>query len=158
MSENNNQSLGKRSETRLAIVKALYAGEINSKINIHKPAAGLTLDMIKLYHESASEDEVVNLDEELLAEVVQGVIEHLEILDVKINGHIGSGWNIERLGPVIRSVLRAAIFELMNYTSTPLKVIINEYVNITKNFFDEKEVGFVNGILDKIAHEVRGDE
>ena len=53
------------------------------------------------------------------------------------------------------SILRTAVFEMMNHGNTHLKIIINEYVGITRSFFDEKDVGFVNGILDKIGHEVR---
>lgn len=152
------ESQGRRNESRLAVVKALYAGEINEKISFSKSPAHLSLDIIKLYHESVEDDEPINLDEKFLTDVIIGVCGNLEILNKTIEENISDGWNLERLGPVLRSILRAAIYELMYFSDTPFKVIINEYVNITKTFFDEKEVGFVNGILDKISHLVRSGE
>ena len=146
--------MSKRTNSRYAAVKALYASEINEKIDIHKSSAELTLDIISYYHDKV-EETPVELDEEFLADVVRGVLEARDDLDGKINKNLVEGWKLERLGPVIRSILRAAILELMIFTDTPFKVIINEYVNITRSFYDEKEVGFVNGVLDKISHEVR---
>lgn len=150
--ETKNTTSGKRSTTRLAAVKALYAAEINQKINENKTPAQLTLDIIAYYHEN---EEKQKLDEEMLANMVKGVCEHVDELDKSINRHIGTTWTLERLGPVLRSILRLAVYELMSFEDTPLKVVINEYVTITRGFFDDKEVGFVNGILDKIGHEVR---
>jgi N utilization substance protein B len=147
---------GRRTESRIAAVKALYAGEINEKIDNRKSPALLALDIIALYNDIEKDNTLPNLDEKFVTEVITGVCENLGLLDKKIESHLGDEWKLERLGPVIRSILRAAIYELMKYTDTPFKVIINEYVNITRSFFDEKEVGFVNGILDKISHEVRG--
>ncbi|MCE3232582.1 MAG: nusB [Rickettsiaceae bacterium] len=151
-----NIATGRRTNTRLAAVKALYASEINHKINEKKTPAELTLDIIAYYHE-IDKDTKTQLDESFLASIVKGVCENIQDLDKSINRHIGTGWSLERLGPVMRSILRSAVFELMSFDDTPLKVIINEYVNITRGFFDDKEVGFVNGILDKIGHEVRGE-
>jgi N utilization substance protein B len=151
--ETENATSGKRSNTRQASVKALYAAEINHKINENKSPAELTLDIIAYYHEN---EEKAKLDEEMLAKMIKGVCENIDTLDNTINRHIGSNWTLERLGPVLRSILRLAVYELMTFEDTPLKVAINEYVNITRGFFDDKEVGFVNGILDKIGHEVRG--
>jgi N utilization substance protein B len=79
----------------------------------------------------------------------------LDKIDELVCKYLGQGWSMERLGPVLRNILRIAIFELMSYEETSIKIIINEYVNITRLFFDEKEVGFANGILDKIAHNIR---
>lgn len=154
--DTNINTVGKRTESRIAAVKALYAGEINEKIDNKKSPSVLALDIIALYNESEKEHGTHNLDQKFLISLITGVCENLHLLDTKIESYLGTDWKIERLGPVIRSILRAAIFELLKYDDTPFKVIINEYVNITRSFFDEKEVGFVNGILDKIAHEVRG--
>ena len=149
---------GRRSESRVAVVKALYTSEINAKINFNKSPAHLSLDIISLYHESVEGSEAVNLDEKFLTDVIIGVCGNLDLLNKAIEDNIGDGWSLERLGPVMRSILRAAIYELMYFSDTPFKVIINEYVNITKTFFDAKEVGFVNGILDKMSNQLRPDE
>lgn len=144
---------GKRNNTRLASVKALYAAQINEKINTKKSPAQLTVDIISFYFET--EGKAKNLDQEFLVELIKGVCENQQILDDKIKSKLTDAWKLERLGPVLVGILRTATFEIMKYSDTHLKVIINEYVNITRSFFDEKEVGFVNGVLDKIGHEIR---
>jgi N utilization substance protein B len=65
---------------------------------------------------------------------------------------------MERLGPVLRAILRSAIFELLAGTDVPAKVVINEYVDLTRAFFEGNEPGFVNGVLDRLAHELRESE
>jgi N utilization substance protein B len=85
-------------------------------------------------------------------------MEHQAVLDAKIEKYLQSGWNLERLGSVMRSLLRVAVYELMEYEKLPIKVIINEYVNIAHRFFDRKDVSFVNGVLDQIAKEVRNKD
>ncbi len=64
-------------------------------------------------------------------------------------------FNMERLGAVMRALLRAGVYELMAFTDVPVKVVISEYVTLARSFFSESETGFVNGILDKISREVR---
>jgi len=149
----NSSSTGKRNNTRLAAVKALYAAQINEKIDSKKSPTQLTIDIVEFYFETEGKNK--NLDQEFLIELIQGVFKNTEELDNAIRSKLNEGWKLERLGPVILSVLRTAIFEIMNCNDTHLNVIINEYVTITRSFFDEKEVGFVNGVLDKIGHEVR---
>lgn len=61
-------------------------------------------------------------------------------------------WKISRMSVVTRSILRLAIYELLN-TKTPPKVVINEAVNIAKKYGDDNEPKFINGILNRIARE-----
>lgn len=147
------QSGGKRTNTRLAAVKALYSFEINELSDKSKTPGELMVDIIEFYYETDGKNK--SLDQEFLSELIQGVCENKTVLDKSIVSKLSDGWKIERLGPVILSILRTAVFEMMSHSDTHLKIIINEYVGITRSFFDEKEVGFVNGILDKIGHEVR---
>ncbi len=53
-----------------------------------------------------------------------------------------------------RAILRASLYELLS-TQTPSAVIIDEYINITRVFFDDAEVSFVNGILNTLAKKIR---
>ncbi len=158
MTAANIASHGKRTESRFAAIKALYAADINHKIEENKTPAELTLDIISYYHDNDEGLKNVKLDEEFLAKIVLGVCENISVLNQKIANNLTDGWSMERRGSVLRAILRAGVYELMVFSDTPLKVILNEYVNITREYFDEKEVGFVNGILDKIAHEVRENE
>jgi len=60
-------------------------------------------------------------------------------------------WRIERLGVVERNILRLAVFELRTETAPP-KVIINEAVQLAHWFGGRKSPGFINGVLDRVAH------
>ena len=63
-----------------------------------------------------------------------------------------NNWSINRLGIADAAILKVAIYELL-YTDTPAKVCIDEAIELAKDFSDEKVVGMINGVLDKIYHE-----
>lgn len=147
--------MSKRSETRYAAVKALYAYDIETNIDDKKLPGELALDIITYYHNNEEGVGGAKIDEKFLLQLVKGVCENVAVIDDVVKKNLSNDWNISRLGPVIRAILRSAVYELLNFADTPLKVIINEYVEITKSFFDEKDVSFVNGILDKIGHAAR---
>lgn len=82
--------------------------------------------------------------------LVNGVLEKEEELENIANNYLNN-WNINRLGITDASILKIAIYELM-YTDTPKKVCIDEAIELAKDFSDEKVVGMINGVLDKIYH------
>ena len=67
-------------------------------------------------------------------------------------------WSLKRMDSTLLSVLRCGCAEFLIFDNTPVKVIINEYTNIASSFFNEKEVDFVNGILDSLAQKFRSNE
>ena len=64
-------------------------------------------------------------------------------------------WKLERIESVARAVLRAGTYEIIARPDVPTSVIISEYVDVTKAFFDDTKPGFVNGVLDKLAQQIR---
>ncbi len=74
--------------------------------------------------------------------------------DEIICGALKTGWALDRIESVTRAIFRAALYELLE-TKTPSPVIIDEYLNITHNFFDAPEVSFVNGVLNTVAQKIR---
>ena len=82
---------------------------------------------------------------------VSGVLNNKEELDSIANKYLNN-WNILRLGIADAAILKIAIYELL-YTDTPDKVCIDEAVELSKDFSDEKVSGMINGVLDKIYHE-----
>lgn len=91
----------------------------------------------------------------LFSELVDDVAaNHARYIEL-INAHIGENWDPARLPLVEKSLLLCAVAELYSKPETDTKVILNEYINLTKGFFDDKKAGFVNGILDAIARKVR---
>ena len=95
------------------------------------------------------EGNIKEIDLEDIKEVLKGVEENIEEIDELIKSNLQK-WKIDRISKVNLSILRLAIYE-MNYVSdVPEKVAINEALEITKKYSDEKSVSFVNGVLDKI--------
>lgn len=88
------------------------------------------------------------------AKLTEGAWKNHERSDEMICGALKAGWTLERIEPVTRAILRAALYELVE-TQTPSPVIINEYLNITHGFFDESEVAFVNGLLNTLKQKIR---
>ena len=92
---------------------------------------------------------------ELAKELVNGVIEKEEELVNLANSYLNN-WNLSRIGIVDAAILKIAIYEIL-YTNTPAKVCIDEAIELAKDFSDEKVVGMINGVLDKVYHNLKED-
>ena len=73
-------------------------------------------------------------------------------IDRAIAGHLAVGWKLERIDATLRALFRAAVFELM--TGAAKEIVIDEYVEIAKSFFEGPEPGFVNAALDALARDL----
>lgn len=82
--------------------------------------------------------------------LINGVLEHEEELISIANKYLNN-WNISRLGLTDAAIIKIAIYEIM-YTDTPKKVCIDEAIELAKDYSDEKVVGMINGVLDKVYH------
>ncbi len=87
--------------------------------------------------------------------LAHGAFRDREAIDEAIKG-ASQNWRLERLAAVDRNLLRLAAYELMHEPRVPTAVVIDEAVEIAKRFGGEKSSGFVNGVLDALAREVRG--
>src|SRR3546814_16297441 len=67
-------------------------------------------------------------------------------------------WTIERIELLLHVLLRAAVFELSNRLAVPARVVISEYVDLAGAFSDGREIAFVNGLLDRLAHVLSAEE
>lgn len=89
-------------------------------------------------------------DEEFFHELFKKTIENEEFLEDLITKK-ASNWEFERIAYTDRLILMLAISEMMNFSSIPVKVTINEYIELSKNYSTPKSKQFVNGVLDVIA-------
>lgn len=64
------------------------------------------------------------------------------------------GWNKKRISPVSRALISLAVFEMLAMEDVPAKVAINEAVELSKKYDDEKAFSFVNGVLNAVAEEL----
>jgi N utilization substance protein B len=88
------------------------------------------------------------------AQVVVGVGDHVQALD-ELLGRFAHNWDVERMPALDRAVLRLAVYELVHRPDVPRNVIINEAVELAKRFSTDDSGRFVNGMLARIADEVR---
>lgn len=140
-----------RSVARLAAVQALYQMDI----------AGLGAEaVVREFHDHRFDRDVEGrtlapADEAWFALIVRGVAANQSDVDGGIRKRLASGWRLERIDATARAILRAAAFELMRQPEVPTEVVIDEYVEIAKSFFEGPEPGFVNAALDRIAADAR---
>ncbi|MGG7077664.1 transcription antitermination factor NusB [Clostridium sardiniense] len=95
------------------------------------------------------EGNIKEVDLEYIKEVLKGVEENKDSIDDLIKENLQK-WKIERISKVNLAILRLAVYEMNYVNDVPEKVAINEALEITKKYSDEKSVSFVNGVLDKI--------
>jgi N utilization substance protein B len=99
------------------------------------------------------ENNFAKVDREYFSELLSGVASSLSDLDKQLEQYMTR--SVESVDPIERAVLRLAAYEFVNRFDVPYRVVINEAVNITKEYCAENSHTFVNGVLDKLAKEVR---
>ena len=96
------------------------------------------------------ERKIINTD--FLKELVEGVLNNINDIDNNISKYL-ENWTIDRIGLTDQAIIRISVYELL-YTNTPNLVCINEAIELSKKYSDEKVSKMINGVLDKIYHEV----
>jgi N utilization substance protein B len=140
-----------RSAARLAAVQALYQLEMEGSAvapllhQFHEHRLGATI-------EGATYAEA---EQGFFDDVVKGVDARRGEIDTLITGKLAEGWALERLDRPMRAILRAGTYELIARPDVPVASVISEYVDVAKAFYDKKESGFVNGLLDAVAKDAR---
>lgn len=147
---NNPRSLS-RSTARLAAVQALY----------QKQMEGTKLaKLLNEFHQHRLGAEIedaqfADVEVEFFDDIVTGTLARQEEIDALLEERLAKGWSLRRLDKAMLQILRAGTYELLARADIPAKAVINEYVDVAHAFFEEREAKFVNGILDKLAKDVR---
>lgn len=140
-----------RTVARLAAVQALYQMEL----------AGTQVDtVIREFRNFRFDGDIdgaplAEADEIYFSDIVQGVVSGQTTIDEAVKVRLASNWRLERLDATLRALLRSGAFELMHKPDVPREIIIDEYVELAKAFFNEAEAKFVNAALDGVARDVR---
>ena len=159
-------ALSARTAARLAAVQALYqmdlAGtDINDVIaefvsQRMDPEAAAAEDVPA--EDAASHVDLSGADKQFFANILRAVVRRQREIDPMIDHQLAEGWRLVRVDSILRAVLRAGVSELVDRADVPVRVVINEYINVARFFFSEDEPRVVNGVLDKIARKVRASE
>ena len=140
-----------RSAARLAAVQALYQHDMEETPvarllhEFHEHRLGATIED-EQYHEA---------ERDFFDDIVTGAEARLSEIDALIGGRLAEGWTLERLDRPMRAILRAGAYEIIARPDVPVASVITEYVDVAHAFYDKRESGFVNGLLDAIAKEAR---
>ena len=94
-------------------------------------------------------------DINFLKNVVTGVSQNERKITKIIECNLSENWLIDRVDLTMKAIISLAIYELISYENIPLQVIINEYVTIANQYLDKSNTGFINGILDNVAKNIR---
>ena len=141
-----------RTITREKAMTALYQILLYKKNKINYIINEVIDEML----ETIEIEERKKIDINFLSELVNGVINNIDSIDEYISKYL-ENWNIERLGLADQAIIRIAVYELI-YTDTPNLVCINEAIELSKKYSDEKVSKMINGVLDKIYHEREDNE
>ena len=127
-----------RSEIREAAMKVLYQIYILSSSGLEYNKE----DLIK---------EQLEVENEFLNDLVEGCLQYEKEIISLANKYL-ENWSLDRLNKVDKAIFSIGIYELV-YTKTPCVVAINEAVELSKKYSDEKVTKMLNGVLDRIFHE-----
>lgn len=105
-------------------------------------------------NEAAPEEAIKNIlkgekSDQYLNTLVNGTYLHIKEIDETISKHLEK-WTIDRLAKVDLNIIRLGVYELVYIDDTPANVAINEAIEVSKRFGDERSSKFINGVLSKI--------
>ena len=147
-----------RSTARLGAVQALYqmdmAGtdlnEVVAEFSEHRLGGEVGADVEGEHYKEA--------DTEFFEAIIRGVVEHQREIDPLLDERLAVGWRLTRIDSILRAIMRSAAFELQERHDVPVRVVLNEYIDIARAFFEHDEPKVVNGVLDSLAKHLRPDE
>ena len=140
-----------RAAARLAAVQALYQHDMEGTAvpsllhEFHHHRLGATIEGAEY-----AEADVLFFDD-----VVQGTAARANDIDAVIARRLPEKWPLDKLDRPMKAILRAGTFELMARADVPVGAVISEYVDVAHAFYEKREAGFVNGLLDAVAKDVR---
>ncbi|MBI2974335.1 MAG: transcription antitermination factor NusB [Deltaproteobacteria bacterium] len=134
--------MGERRKGREFALQILYAYD-SSKLELN--------EVLKSFWIANTEfsEEIKTFTEE----IVRGTCSRMEEIDSIIGTH-STNWKVSRMGIVDRNILRFAVYELLWRPDIPVRVTLNEAIEVAKQYGTEDSGSFINGVLDKVAKTV----
>lgn len=142
-----------RGAARLAAVQALY------QMDIGRQSLEDTLAQFSAHHlgREIEGEQYLPADADFFRQIVSGVIRSQLDIDPSIDRALTKDWPIGRIDATLRAILRAAVFELLRRRDIPSRVVITEYVDIARAFYEDDAPGMVNAVLDAVARQADRD-
>lgn len=142
----------RRTAARLASVQSLY------QVDLVGVDIDTVLKQVARHREGmrVDGDHFVPPDPGLLAAIARGVLARQADIDALLAQALDKR-ELARHEPLIRAILRAGVYELLEHADLDVKLIITEYVHIADGFYDDAEVKLINAVLDRVGKTVRPD-
>jgi N utilization substance protein B len=140
-----------RGAARLAAVQALYQMDLGGTT---LPEVIAEFETYRLGKELDG-DQYRDADAAFFRDIVTGVVRDQMKLDPAIDAALAQGWPLARIDATLRAILRSGAFELSARRDVPARVVITEYVDVAKAFFEDDTPGVVNAVLDGLARTLR---
>ncbi len=139
-----------RREERIIAFQAVYSWDVN-KVPLDEL---LKFTWAKKNSEKESPEKDDSNDEKLFASlIVTGTINNIEKIDELIVSHLNGKWSKDRINKVALAILRTSIYEIKFQEGSNPKIVIDEAINIAKQYGAEDLFKFINAVLDKIGKE-----
>jgi len=144
------RTANQRGAARLAAVQALYQMDVGRQ-SLEDTLAQFSSHMLGREVEG---EQYLPADADFFGQIVKGVIRAQLDIDPVIDKSLASDWPVGRIDATLRAILRAAAFELLRRRDIPPAVVISEYVDIAKAFYEDDAPGLVHGVLDTISKQI----
>lgn len=147
------RAANQRGAARLAAVQALY------QMDVGRASLEDTLAQFNAFHlgREIEGEQYLPADADFFRQIVSGVAQHQLQVDPAVDRALDEGWPMGRVDATLRAILRAATFELLRRRDIPARVVIQEYLDVSRAFFEDDATGLVNAALDAIARESGAD-
>jgi N utilization substance protein B len=153
-------SIIKRRAARLAFVQYLY----QSKLEAAPPSVAaycadialrLQQDALASLAGAEQEDPTAEPDFKFLTKLLEGFLPEQAAVQRRLTEQMEKGRAFHRVSPLVQALLESAGYELLFYPETSEKIILDEYVSLAAEFFDNPELGFINGTLHELTRSAR---
>lgn len=141
----------RRAGARLAAVQALYEMEQTEK-SARATIRDFMEDRLGIGPDGLPVEEA---DPDLFKSIVNSVVEHQAKIDTAILARLAKGWKLTRLDATMRALLRAGAAEFIAHQELSDAVILDEYVSLAHDFFEENDAKFANAVLQNVGQDLR---
>jgi N utilization substance protein B len=148
------KAANQRGAARLGAVQALYQMDVSGAT---LPAIVAEFETHRLNRELEGE-QLRSADFSFFRSLVGGVVEEQRRIDPVVHRALPPTWPLTRIDLTLRAILRCGVFELLERRDVPARVVITEYVDVARAFYEADEPGLVNGVLDAVARSARPGE
>ena len=150
-----------RRKGRIIAVQALYSWDVG-KVSMEdllqftwlKALNNQTVEESDEIEEAQGSEAESDASKDFARILITGTIENINQIDGLIKAHLSANWTIERMNKVSLAILRMSIFSFLKLEDTHHSIVIDEAIEIAKDFAQDDQYRFINGILDKISKEL----